>query len=77
MSGFELAMIGFVLMLVMIFLRMPIAVAMMATGFIGVWYKLGNSNVMLSQLKTLTYDMFSSYSLSIIPLFLLMGQFAT
>jgi len=28
-------------------------------------------------MKTLTYDTFSSYSLTIIPLFLLMGQFAT
>jgi tripartite ATP-independent transporter DctM subunit len=31
----------------------------------------------LNQLKTLTYGTFSNYSFSIIPLFLLMGQFAT
>jgi tripartite ATP-independent transporter DctM subunit len=77
MSGFALAGTGFALMLLLIFLRMPIAVAMMSTGFIGVWVTLGSSNVMLSQLKTLTYDTFSNYSLTIIPLFLLMGQFAT
>ena len=33
--------------------------------------------MILAQMKTLTYSTFSSYSLSIMPLFLLMGQFAT
>lgn len=77
MSGFEAAGLGFVAMLGMVFLRVPIAVAMMLTGFFGIWMVLGSSNVMLSQLKTLPYDTFSNYSLTIIPLFLLMGQFAT
>ncbi|RMD47386.1 MAG: TRAP transporter large permease [Alphaproteobacteria bacterium] len=77
MSGFELAILGFVLMLGAIFLRVPIAAAMAATGFIGTWIVHGTAAPMLAQLKTLAYDTFSSYSLSIVPLFLLMGQFAT
>ena len=77
MSGFELAALGFVLMLGAIFLRMPIAIAMAVTGFIGSWIIRGNPTAVLSQMKTMSYDMFSSYSLSIVPLFLLMGQFAT
>ncbi len=77
MSGLELSIIAFVLMLSMIFLRVPIAAAMAITGFIGTWYTLGNPNAVLAQLKSLTYDTYSSYSLSIVPLFLLMGQFAT
>lgn len=77
LSGLELSIFAFVVMLIMIFLRMPIAAAMAITGFAGTWYTLGSPNAVLSQLKSLTFDTFSSYSLSIVPLFLLMGQFAT
>ena len=77
MSGIELAALGFFLMLGAIFLRMPIAIAMAITGFLGSWIIRGNPTAVLSQMKSMSYDMFSSYSLSIVPLFLLMGQFAT
>lgn len=77
MTGIELAIIAFALMLLAIFLRLPIGLAMGLTGFFGIWYMMGRPSVTLSQLKTLSYDTFSSYSLSIVPLFLLMGQFAT
>ncbi|WP_424943033.1 TRAP transporter large permease [Aliiroseovarius crassostreae] len=77
MTGIELAILAFVLMLLAIFLRLPIGLAMGLTGFFGIWYMMGHPKVTLSQLKTLSYDTFSSYSLSIVPLFLLMGQFAT
>lgn len=77
MSGIELSLVAFGLLLLAIFLRMPIAAAMAITGFAGSWIVLGNPNAVLSQMKSLTYDTFSSYSLSIVPLFLLMGQFAT
>jgi tripartite ATP-independent transporter DctM subunit len=77
MTGLELALIAFALMLVAIFLRVPIGVAMAVTGFVGTWIVLGRPSATLSQLKTLTYDTFKNYNLSIVPLFLLMGQFAT
>ncbi|MCI2393673.1 TRAP transporter large permease [Aliiroseovarius sediminis] len=77
MTGIELAILAFGLMLLAIFLRLPIGLAMGMTGFFGIWYLMGRPSVTLSQLKTLSYDTFSSYSLSIVPLFLLMGQFAT
>ena len=77
MSGFELAVFGFALMLGAIFFRMPIAIAMAVTGFIGSWIVRGSPTAVLSQMKSLPYEVFSSYSLSIVPLFLLMGQFAT
>jgi len=76
-SGMELSLVAFALLLMAIFLRVPIAAAMAVTGFVGSWVVLGNPNAVLSQMKSLTYDTFSSYSLSIVPLFLLMGQFAT
>lgn len=77
MTGVEVALIGFALMLLAIFLRIPVAVAMGLTGFVGIWIIRGSASAPLSQLKTLSFDTFSSYSLSIVPMFLLMGQFAT
>ena len=77
MTGLTLALTGFALMLGGIFLRVPIALAMALTGFFGTWYVLGTPNAPMAQLKTLTYETFSNQGLSIVPLFLLMGQFAT
>jgi tripartite ATP-independent transporter DctM subunit len=77
MTGLELALLAFALMLVAIFLRVPIGVAMAVTGFVGSWIVLGRPTPALAQLKSLTYDTFKDYNLSIVPLFLLMGQFAT
>ena len=77
MSGLTLALAAFALMLAAIFARVPIAVAMGLTGFLGSWFVLGSPAMMSSQLKTLTYETFSNQGLSIVPLFLLMGQFAT
>lgn len=76
MTGLTLALAGFGVMLLAIFLRLPIAAAMGLTGFFGTWAVLGSPNAGLSQLKTLSYDTFASYSLSIVPMFLLMGQIA-
>jgi hypothetical protein len=70
-------LLAFALMLVAIFLRVPIGVAMAVTGFVGSWIVLGRPTPALAQLKSLTYDTFKDYNLSIVPLFLLMGQFAT
>ena len=77
MSNIELALWSFPVLLALIFLRVPIALAMLAVGFGGAYLVVGTPAVMLNQLKNLTYGTFSNYSLSIIPLFLLMGQFAT
>ncbi len=77
MSGLEIALIAFALMLLAIFMRVPVALAMGLTGFLGTWLVLGRATPMLSQMKTLGFDTFSNYSLSIVPMFLLMGNFAT
>lgn len=49
MTGFELALLGFFLMLGAIFLRMPIAIAMAVAGFVGSWIIRGNPTAVLSQ----------------------------
>ena len=77
MSDLELALWSFPALLVLVFLRMPIALAMIGIGVTGTYLVSGTSLMTLNQLKTLTYGTFSNYSFSIIPLFLLMGQFAT
>lgn len=77
MSNFDLALWSFPVLLLLVFLRTPIALAMIAVGVGGTYLVIGNPMMTLNQLKTLSYGTFSNYSFSIIPLFLLMGQFAT
>ncbi len=73
----ELGFLSFPALLLMIFLRAPIGLAMLLAGIGGLWLATGDTNMFMSRLKTETYGTFSSYSLTIIPMFLLMGQFAT
>ncbi|ROR32194.1 TRAP transporter large permease [Inmirania thermothiophila] len=72
--AFGLAMLG--LLLVLLAARMPIGVAMMAVGMAG-YVALSGWGPLLAYLKTAAYWRFGTYDLSVIPLFLLMGQFAT
>lgn len=77
MSNIEIGLWSFPVLLVLIFLRIPIGLAMLAVGFSGTWMINGSTLMTMGQMKHLVYGTFSNYSLSIIPLFLLMGQFAT
>ncbi|MGI3169293.1 TRAP transporter large permease [Pseudooceanicola sp. C21-150M6] len=77
MSTFDIGLWSFPVLLLLIFLRMPIGLAMFAVGFGGLYFITGGTTVALAKLKSETYSTFSSYSLSIVPMFLLMGQFAT
>lgn len=77
MSNLVLGLLSFPVMLVLIFLRVPIGISMLAVGVFGSFLITGSFNPILAQFKSLTYSTFSSYSLSIVPLFLLMGAFAT
>jgi tripartite ATP-independent transporter DctM subunit len=74
---FELGAWSFPALLLLIFLRMPIGLAMFLAGVVGLWMATGDSAMFMARLKTETFTTFSSYSLSIVPMFLLMGQFAT
>ena len=76
MSNIELAIWSFPLLLFLIFIRIPIGLTMLLIGLGGAWVVYGSYMPILSQMKQMTYSTFSSYSLSVIPLFLLMGQFA-
>jgi tripartite ATP-independent transporter DctM subunit len=77
MDPIWLAAASFPVLLVLIFLRIPIGLSMLVVGFFGSWQVYGSTAPLLNQMKTMAYGQFSSHSLSIVPLFLLMGQFAT
>ncbi|MEM7614305.1 MAG: TRAP transporter large permease [Pseudomonadota bacterium] len=77
LTDFQLGLLGFPALLVLIFLRIPLAAAMFLVGLLGTWLVAGNMRMMDSQLKTFAYGTLTNYSLSIIPLFLLMSEFAT
>jgi len=77
MDPLQLAAWSFPVLLLLIFLRVPIGLSMLAVGLVGSWQVYGSTAPLLNQLKTLAYGQFSTHSLSIVPLFLLMGQFAT
>lgn len=77
MSAIEIGLWSFPGLLALIFLRVPIGLAMFVAGVVGLYFVTGGNVVALSRLKNETYSTFSSYSLSIIPMFLLMGHFAT
>ncbi|MDO9115030.1 MAG: TRAP transporter large permease [Polaromonas sp.] len=76
MTPITLALLIFAVMLVLMAARTPIAVAMFAAGTVGYvlqagWLPLANF------LNTQAFARFASYDLSVIPLFILMGNFAT
>ena len=77
MDPIWLAYASFPILLLLIFLRVPIGLSMLVVGLVGSWQVYGSAAPLLNQMKTMAYGQFSSHSLSIVPLFLLMGQFAT
>lgn len=78
MSGIEVGFIMFGIMMAMMVIRIPIGISMFTVGAGGYVYLSGGEIVpLLATLKNLAYARLSNYDLVVIPLFLLMGQFAT
>ena len=78
MSGIAAGLVLFGVMLVLLVLRVPIGIAMFSVGAGGyVWLTGGDWTPLFNSLKNLAYARLSNYDLIVIPLFLLMGQFAT
>ncbi len=76
MSSLSMAGVIFGIMLVLMVLRVPIAIAMFSAGIFGYiaqvgWLPFSNN------LNGIAFARFASYDLSVIPLFILMGNFAT
>ena len=75
MDKFTLGIIAFPILFLMMALRIPIGLSMLIVGCSGTILIAGWLPI-LSQVKTSAWHLFSNYSLSVIPLFLLMGNFA-
>lgn len=75
MSSLAIGLAGIVLLVIIMLLGTPIGIAMGLVGFCGFAYVAG-ADAALGVLKTVPYSTAASYALSVIPLFVLMGQFA-
>src|SRR5882724_185808 len=76
MSNFAAGLVSFLILLLLLALRVPIGVAMLAVGAGGfIWIQ--GLGPLLSFLKTTPFETFAGYSFSVIPLFLLMGNVAS
>ncbi|MGL4496295.1 MAG: TRAP transporter large permease subunit, partial [Beijerinckiaceae bacterium] len=75
MSGTMVALTGFAVMLLMIAVRAPIGFAMLLVGAAG-YMHLSSGQAFFGYMKTNAYQQFANYTLSVIPLFILMGALA-
>jgi len=75
-DALTIGFIGLGVLVTLIALRMPIAYSMILVGGVGVTI-LNGPGIFFSQLKTLAYGQFSIYDLSVVPMFVLMGNIST
>jgi C4-dicarboxylate transporter DctM subunit len=76
MSGDTIAIIGFVVLFVLMLLRVPVGMAMGLVGVGGFAYIVGGAPA-LKNVGHTTARTVTDYNFAVIPLFLLMGSFAT
>ena len=70
------AIVGFGAFLLLAFLRVPLWISMLFIGALGFAYKV-NTTAALSMIGQLAYETSMSYTLSVVPLFVLMGNLVT
>ena len=75
MSNLELGAVLFALMMALIVARMPIAISMFVSGALG-FGMLAGWQPLLSLMADAPYSRVANHELTVIPLFVLMGQFA-
>src|SRR5919108_1106390 len=72
------ALVGLALMMALALLRIPIAIAMGVVGFLGVAYlRDWNFAPAFAMVETKVYETGRNYTLSVVPLFILMGNLVT
>jgi tripartite ATP-independent transporter DctM subunit len=76
MTVTTVGIVGIVALLAAIFARVPIGLALAVTGFLG-YAAVDGTGRALRMLGSVPYDLASAYSLSVVPLFLLMGAVAS
>ena len=73
MSVEMIGFIGIMIMFILMFLRVPIAISMAVPAFLGILY-LKDWNTLTTAIETIIWDHSFSYTLSTIPMFVLMGE---
>lgn len=76
MSTVLIGIIGCTALLVLLFLSMPVGFALAVIGSLGFAIVMHNPAAAYHLMVTVTFDTFSKYDYSVIPLFVLMGQLA-
>jgi C4-dicarboxylate transporter, DctM subunit len=76
MTPFAIAIVLIVALFILIFIRMPIALAMGLVGAVG-YIQLSSLAGLTAYLKSAWVDKFMSYDFAVVPLFILMGHLAT
>lgn len=75
MSLTTVAIIGIIILVILLFSNMPVGFVMGVLGFLGFSYVV-NMHAGLNLLPRDVFEVFSSYGLTVIPLFVFMGQIA-
>ena len=70
-----IGVIGIIGLLMLLGLRMPVGMSLLVVGFFGIWV-LDDFKAATAALASETFSAASSYSMSVIPLFILMGNIA-
>ncbi|MBN1381151.1 MAG: TRAP transporter large permease [Deltaproteobacteria bacterium] len=73
MTPITVGLAGFAILILLMFLRIPVGFVMAVVGFLGFGW-LVSWNASLSLLARDFFSQFNSYTLTVIPLFILMGQ---
>lgn len=73
MDPTNIGLIGLILLIVFLFIRMPVGFVMALLGFVG-FAAVTSWDAAMRTLAKEFYNIFSSYSLTVVPLFILMGQ---
>ncbi|MBN6886621.1 C4-dicarboxylate transporter, DctM subunit [Cytobacillus horneckiae] len=73
MSVEIIGLLGILLMFILMFLKVPIAISMVVPAIFGIIYLKG-WNTLAAAVETITWDHSFSYTLSTIPMFVLMGE---
>jgi C4-dicarboxylate transporter DctM subunit len=75
MDTVTVGILGIIILVLLFLLRFPVAFAMALVGFVGVGY-LTTPEAALGLIGRSIFEDFTSYPLSVIPMFILMGDFA-
>jgi len=74
MSPVTIGLIGLVVLLLLLFLRVPVAICMAVVGFVG-YLLISGPQAALKLMSIVPFSTLNNYTFSVVPLFVLMGYF--